>query len=112
MIPFISKINNNQDFLTSGLLLEELNIKDFEKNKVLFRIPSQLRITILQISAPNIKEIATNDDLPLDHAPFLEESRLKEIANDAIERYIEKSVNLGQSSNHDKSIKEIKDVVN
>jgi len=36
MIPYISKVNNNKDYLTSGLLLEELNVKEFDKsNKVM-----------------------------------------------------------------------------
>lgn len=34
MIPYISKINDNKDYLTTGLLLEELNVKDFEKSRV------------------------------------------------------------------------------
>lgn len=36
MIPYISKMHDNKDFLTSGLLLEELNVKEFDKTKVNF----------------------------------------------------------------------------
>ena len=35
MIPYISKVNDNKDYLTAGLLLEELNVKEFEKTKVI-----------------------------------------------------------------------------
>lgn len=45
-----------------------------------------------------MKEIANADETSLDQTPFLEESRLKEIANDAIERYKERSVNLGTTA--------------
>jgi len=90
MIPYISKVNDNKDYLTAGLLLEELNVKEFEKTK---------------FSGPNVKEIANADETSLDQTPFLEESRLKEIANDAIERYKERSVNLGTTAVADKANK-------
>jgi len=90
MIPYISKVNDNKDYLTAGLLLEELNVKEFDKSK---------------ISGPNVKEIANSDEISLDQTPFLEESRLKEIANDAIERYKERSVNLGTTAVTEKPTK-------
>jgi len=91
MIPYISKVHDNKDFLTSGLLLEELNVKEFDKAKV---------------AGPNIKEITAMDETSLDQTPFLEESKLKEIAKDAIEKYKEKSVNLGTTGQLEKSVRE------
>ena len=35
MIPYIAKVNDNKDYLTTGLLLEELNVKEFDKTKVI-----------------------------------------------------------------------------
>jgi chromosome segregation ATPase len=91
MIPYVSKINDNKDFLTTGLLLEELNVKDFDK---------------IKSSAPNIKEIFTNDELVPDQIPFLEGKRLEELAKDTIERYKERSVNLGTTSLLEKSVRD------
>jgi hypothetical protein len=91
MIPYISKVNDNKDYLTSGLLLEELNVKDFDKVKNF---------------GVNIKEIANSDETSLDQTPFLEEARLKEIAKEAIERYKEKSISLGASALLEKSVRE------
>ena len=34
LIPYVSKVNDNKNFMTSGLLLEELNVKDFDKTRV------------------------------------------------------------------------------
>ena len=59
-----------------------------------------------QISGPNIKEIAAFDETSLDQTPFLEEAKLKEIAKDAIEKYKEKSVNLGTTGQLEKSVRE------
>lgn len=50
LIPYISKINDNKDFMTSGLLLEELNVKDFEKQRVyiiLLEIVNYFRLKFL-----------------------------------------------------------------
>jgi len=91
MIPYISKINDNKDYLTAGLLLEELNVKDFDKVKNIHL---------------NMKEITSLDEPVLDQAPFLEESRLKEIAKETIERYKEKSVSLGASTLLEKSVRD------
>jgi hypothetical protein len=33
MLPYISKINNNKDYLTAGLLLEEIPAKEFDTIK-------------------------------------------------------------------------------
>jgi len=91
MIPYIAKVNDNKDYLTTGLLLEELNVKEFDKTKS---------------SAINVKDIATTDETNFDNVPFMDESRLKEVAKDAIEKYKERSVNLGTTSIIDKSVRE------
>jgi len=91
MIPYISKVNDNKDFLTSGLLLEELNVKEFDKTKNF---------------GLNLKDVANADETSLDQTPFLEESRLKEIAKEAIERSKEKSISLGASALLEKSVRE------
>lgn len=91
MIPYISKVNDNKDFLTSGLLLEELNVKDFDRIKNV---------------GLNLKDIAMSDETALDQTPFLEESRLKEIAKEAIEKSKEKSISLGASALLEKSVRD------
>lgn len=91
MIPYIAKVNDNKDYLTTGLLLEELNVKEFDKTKA---------------STINVKDIATTDETNLDNIPFMDESRLKEVAKDAIEKYKERSVNMGTTSLIDKSVRE------
>jgi len=91
MIPYIAKVNDNKDYLTTGLLLEELNVKEFDKTKA---------------STINVKDIATTDETNFDNIPFMDESRLKEVAKDAIEKYRERSVNLGTTSVIEKSVRE------
>jgi len=54
----------------------------------------------------NLKDIAISDETALDQTPFLEESRLKEIAKEAIERSKEKSISLGASALLEKSVRE------
>jgi len=92
MIPYISKVNDNKDYLTSGLLLEELNVKDFDRIKNF---------------GLNLKEIANSDETSLDQTPFLEESRLKEIAKEAIEKSKEKSISLGASALLERSVRDV-----
>ena len=44
MIPYIAKVNDNKDYLTTGLLLEELNVKEFDKTKVLCELSVKILI--------------------------------------------------------------------
>ena len=60
----------------------------------------------LKASTINVKDIATTDETNLDNVPFMDVSRLKEVAQDAIEKYKERSVNLGTTSMIDKSVRE------
>jgi len=78
LIPYLSKMQNNKNFMTSGILLEELNVKQFDKPK---------------LGIPNIKDLTFTEESSLDQTPFLEESQLMDLAIDVIEKYKERSIN-------------------
>jgi len=69
--------------MTSGLLFDELNIKQLKKqgNEI-----------------PNVKDLTFTEESSLEQTPFLEEDRLKVIALEVLDKYRERSINNGYQS--------------
>mmetsp|Transcript_19665 Transcript_19665/g.16808 ORF Transcript_19665/g.16808 Transcript_19665/m.16808 type:complete len:101 (+) Transcript_19665:1297-1599(+) len=84
MIPYISKIHEVRDFMTTGLLLEEVPDKSFEKSR--------------GSAIPNVKDISMTDESTYDHTRFLDESHIRSYAKESVDRYKQSiSFNLGYS---------------
>eukprot|EP00330_Aristerostoma_sp_ATCC50986_P004471 CAMPEP_0114592112 /NCGR_PEP_ID=MMETSP0125-20121206/14021_1 /TAXON_ID=485358 ORGANISM="Aristerostoma sp., Strain ATCC 50986" /NCGR_SAMPLE_ID=MMETSP0125 /ASSEMBLY_ACC=CAM_ASM_000245 /LENGTH=249 /DNA_ID=CAMNT_0001790595 /DNA_START=600 /DNA_END=1349 /DNA_ORIENTATION=- len=75
MIPYISKIHEVRDFMTTGLLLEDRGS-----------------------AIPNVKDISMTDESTYDHTRFLDESHIRSYAKESVDRYKQSiSFNLGYS---------------
>jgi len=83
LIPYISKKNNNKNFMTSALLFEELNVKQLKKQGY---------------EIPNVKDLTFTEESTLDQTPFLEEDDLKNLALGVLDKYRERSMNNGYQS--------------
>jgi len=59
-------MHDNKDYLTSGLLLEELNVKEFDKNKVGFQFFDQRIFTLwIRFQGQTLKRSLPLMKLPL-----------------------------------------------